>query len=592
MSMLLALAVTAALTAQTEPRRQPTIVVTASRREQLTADALAAITVIDRDAIVATGASDISDVLSRVAGIDIARTGGSGQSTSVFMRGTNSNHVLILIDGMRVASANTGTYAWEHLPLSQVERIEIVRGPRAAYWGSDAIGGVIAITTRKVTGPAARVSAGRWNRRGLEAAIGAGEADAGWSLSAGSERYDGFSAQGPDGFSFDPDDDGYDRDALAMRGNYTLGAQRLAFTGLATDASVEFDRGVSDSAQHALSARMEGPLADNWTHELVVGSARDRLETAAFAQYFDTRRNQADWIHRVALGDHDDLVFGANWLRERGGNFNLGDGTPNYASTRTNRALFASIAGNRDAVDHELSVRHDRNSAFGSTTTGQAAAAVPLAGGRAYASFGQGFRAPNFNELYSPGFGGFFAGNPALDAERSRSAEIGYAAELGAWNLAVRGFATRVNDLIAFAAPDTSNAINVARARIDGVELEWAWQDADWHVRGTATWQDPEDAATGLALLRRPQRKATLGVERSFGQSIAAIDVLHASERREFGGPLAAYTIVDLRWSIELGAGFAAAAVLSNAGNRQYVLARGFNTPERALGVSISWSTP
>jgi vitamin B12 transporter len=593
MSLLLSFAVAAALSAQTEPRRQPTVVVTASRREQMLARTLAATTVINRADIEASGVDDIADLLRRQAGIDVARTGGSGQSTSVFMRGTNSNHVLVLIDGVRVASANTGAYTWEHLPLAQVEQIEIVRGPRAAYWGSDAIGGVIAITTRRAAGSAVQLSAGRWDRRAIEASHGVGDDTAGWSISAGHERLDGYSTQNAAGFSFDPDDDGYDRDALVLAGHRAFGMQMLAASALGTDARVEFDRGASRVDQHALSARLSGPLGDRWSHDLVVGSVRDRIETPDFFQAFDTRREQADWLHRVALGAHDDIVAGLNWQRDRGGNFSFPAGTANYAATRTNRALFVSAAGAREAFDHELSLRHDRNSAFGSATTSQVAGGLNIGPGRAHASWGQGFRAPNFNELYSPGFGGQFAGNPALEPERSRSAELGYAVDHGDWRVATRAWSTRIDDLVAFQAPGTFNAINIARARIDGVEIESGLRVDAWSLSGNLTWQDPEDASTGLDLLRRPARKATLGIERAFdGGGLLAMTAQYASERREFGGPLAPYTVVDLRWSMPLGHGFAAALELTNATDRDYELARGFNTPDRAFGMRLSWNSP
>ncbi len=593
MSLLLSFAVAAALSAQTEPRRQPTIVVTASRREQPLTRALAASTVIDRAQIEASGLADIAELLRRQAGIDIARTGGSGQSTSVFVRGTNSNHVLVLIDGVRVASVNTGAYTWEHLPLAQVEQIEIVRGPRAAYWGSDAIGGVIAITTRREAGTAVRLSAGRWNRRAIEAAHGVGDAAGGWSISGGRERFGGFSAQNDQGFSFDPDDDGYDRDTVVLAGHRAFGTQMLSASALATDARVEFDRGTSMIDQHALAARLAGPLSTRWSQDLVLGSARDRLETPDFFQAFDTRRLQADWLHRIALSDHDDLVAGLNWQRERGGNFRFPSGIPNYVATRTNRALFVSVAGTREVLDHEVSVRHDRNSAFGNTTTAQLAGGFVLGPGRAYASWGEGFRAPNFNELYSPGFGGRFAGNPALKPERSRSAELGYAIEHGDWRIATRAWSTRIKDLVAFQAPGTFNAINIRRANIDGVEIESGLGIDAWTLSAKLTWQDPEDADTGLDLLRRPARKATLGVERAFaGGGALAVTAQYASERRDFGGPLAPYTLVDLRWSMPLGAGFSAAVDVTNATNRDYALARGFNTPDRAVGLSVSWATP
>jgi vitamin B12 transporter len=137
----LALGVALSLSARAEDARQAEIVVTANRRPVTVDAALASVSVITRAEIEASGTHDVVDLLRSVPGVDVARGGGQGQQTSVFLRGTNSNHVLVLIDGVRVSALGTGAFAWEQLNLGQVERIEIVRGPRAALWGSDAIGG-------------------------------------------------------------------------------------------------------------------------------------------------------------------------------------------------------------------------------------------------------------------------------------------------------------------------------------------------------------------------------------------------------------------------------------------------------------------
>ena len=114
---------------------EPSLVVTPSRTAKPIADALASVSVLTREDIERSAAGDLPELLRLQAGVDVGRTGGPGSQVSVFLRGGNSNHVLVLIDGIRAASSNTGAYAWEHLPLNQVERIEIVRGPRGAVWG-------------------------------------------------------------------------------------------------------------------------------------------------------------------------------------------------------------------------------------------------------------------------------------------------------------------------------------------------------------------------------------------------------------------------------------------------------------------------
>ena len=147
--------------AQDPAAEQPTVVVTATRSATPIDQSLASVSVLTRDDILRSQAPDLLQLLRTLPGIDISRTGGVGQNTSFLLRGTNSNQSLVLIDGVRAASTGTGAYAWEHLPLDQIERIEVVRGPRAAGWGADAIGGVIQIFTREPEGLSARARAGR-----------------------------------------------------------------------------------------------------------------------------------------------------------------------------------------------------------------------------------------------------------------------------------------------------------------------------------------------------------------------------------------------------------------------------------------------
>jgi len=257
MSLILTAALLAA--APVNPKTLDVVTVTASRRPQMVADTLAEVTVLERADIEASQAPDVLELLRFLPGIDLVRTGGSGQTSSVFMRGSNSNHVLFLIDGVRIASSNTGAAAFEHLPIDQIERIEIVRGPRASYWGSDAIGGVIAVTTRERDG-AGSLRIGSNGRVGASASAGARNDHGAFSVQVGGEDYDGFSAQTPDGFSYNPDDDGYQNRNLGLRGRVALGEQELSFSGLIMRADVDFDQGQTDVDQDALAATLNGPL--------------------------------------------------------------------------------------------------------------------------------------------------------------------------------------------------------------------------------------------------------------------------------------------------------------------------------------------
>src|SRR5699024_7752780 len=207
------------------------------------------VSVITRDDIERIQAPDLLELLRLQAGIDVARSGGPGGQTSLFMRGSNSNHVLVLVDGVRVSAAGSGGFTWEIVDPAIVERIEIVRGPRAARWGSDAIGGVIQIFTRLPDGGGARAAYGRYDDRQLSAHVGNGFI----GFNASARRTEGFSAQNPSGPAYDPDDDGFENLSFSARGDHPLGGGQLNWSARVASGDVEFDQGETDFLNYAVS---------------------------------------------------------------------------------------------------------------------------------------------------------------------------------------------------------------------------------------------------------------------------------------------------------------------------------------------------
>lgn len=566
------------------------VTVTASRRPQTVSEALVDVSVLSRADIEASQSPDLLDLLRLQPGIDVSRTGGSGQSSSLFLRGSNSNQVLFLVDGVRVASANSGATAWEHLPLDQIERIEIVRGPRASYYGSDAIGGVISITTRELLGPGGLIRIGSNGRRAGAAGYGVESEHGSLSIQAGAEYYDGFSSTLPGNFSYDPDDDGYRHRNLGIRARHALGSQQLSFSGLATRQDVDFDQGVTDVRQHATALTLAGPLMDSWSHRLTLGGARDDLTTPAFFARFITRRENLDWVHDLGFGTDQHLVFGLSAQRERGRSMDTFSGDVSYGASLKHQAAFVGWQGHQGQLDHELALRHDQHDTFGGKTSAQAALGWRFDQGRLYLSWGQGFRAPNLNELYSPGFGGLFAGNPDLNPERSSSLELGFDTTLGSANVGANIYRTRINDLVAFQGNQTFQAINVATAAIDGVELTLDRQFDALQLGANATWQDARDADTGLDLLRRPNFKLGINGSYRFDKGVVwSNDVNYVSERRDFSGDLHPYTLIGMRVEWPIDSHWNLGARLSNAFDREYSFARDYAAAGRELIVTLRW---
>jgi len=590
LALALALGLPALAGAQNTARQLDAVVVTATRSPDASLAPLAATTVLTREDIERSQAPDLIDLLARQAGVDVSRTGGPGSVSTLFLRGSNSNHTLVLIDGIRVNAAQQGLYDFANLPLERIERIEIVRGPRAALWGSDAIGGVIQIFTRDATARGVQLRAGSFERREAAAQWGFGDGERAFGIGAGLIDMEGYNASTPANFSFDPDKDGFRNRHLGLAGRTGLGRQTLAGRALFTRADVEFDRGESEVRNRQLGATLAGPLADRWSHSLAVGHDRqDLLTRSSFGSRFDSRRASLDWVNDVALGRGQTLLFGLNHSEEDATSKEA-SGSVVYDRSRRNTGLFLAWRGRAEGQSWDLAARLDDNSQFGSTTTAQAAWGFEWGQGwQARLGWGQGFRAPSTNELYSPGFGGFFAGNPALRPERSRNLEAGLGWQGSDSRVAFSAYRSRVADLIAFAGP-LFQAVNVQQAELDGVELEGHTRLGRLAIGGHLGWQRAENASTGAALLRRAPRKAALSLDLPLGETFSlGLDTTAAARRQDFDGPLGGYARVDLRAEARLGGGWVLRGRLENLLDRDYTLASGFATPGRSGLLELAW---
>jgi vitamin B12 transporter len=590
---LIALSAASAVAAQQAPGATPwrdePLVVTANRSEQPAATVPASVSVITRADIERIQPPDLLELLRLEAGIDITRNGGPGGQTSVFLRGSNSNHVLVLIDGVRVAASGTGAFQWETLDPAVIERVEIVRGPRAARWGSDAIGGVIQIFTRRPDGIAASARYGSDDDRRAVLAAGRQQAPVPLDLTVTGRRVDGFSAQNPAGFAFDPDDDGFENLSAATGGGVDVAGGSLTWRGRAAAGETEFDQGTSDYANWSWRFDYRRAGSGPWTWQVGLATLRDRLETAtAFGESeVVTRRLQADLLAERGFGRAGVWLVGLDAWRESGVDRGAWD------ETRTNVGVFTGVEGRGGPLGYELSVRVDDDEEFGTELTGNAGLQWRIdARWRAFASAGRGFRAPNFNQLYSPGFlGGLFAGNPGLDPERSWSAEAGLRFRPSAnQRLTVSAYSNWIDDLIAFAGADF-RAINVNEARIRGLELRHGLTAGAWRSNIDLTLQDPEDRDAGRDLLRRAEFKASWALDYAPTQRWnVGGELVHVGSRLDVGGvKLASYTLVNLRSRMTLRENWHLELRVDNVTDRNYEPLSGFNAADRRVFFELGW---
>ncbi|MFC6672205.1 TonB-dependent vitamin B12 receptor [Marinobacterium aestuariivivens] len=576
------------------------VIVTATRTAQTADQTLASVTVISRNDIERSQAQLLPELLRGVPGLALSNNGGPGKATSVFLRGTNSDHVLVLIDGIKVGSATAGTTAFQDLPLSQIERIEIVRGPRSSLYGSEAIGGVIQIFTRKGQGelrPRASVTLGSHQTRSGDFGLSAG-GEAGWFNA-------GFSALNTEGinacdpaaatafagcFADEPDRDGYRNRAASLRAGRRLSDDtEVAFNWLRTEGDSEFDgnfQNESESGQQVLGVSLDSALSEHWQTRLQLGRSwdeSDNFKDGDFSSRFDTRRDSVSWQNDIAVGSTALLTLGLDFQHDEVSSTEDFDVTE-----RDNSGAFAQyqfMLGRHELI---AALRHDDNEQFGSQGTGSLAWGYDTAYGvRLTASYGTAFKAPSFNELYFP-----FFGNPDLAPEESETLEFGIAAPLGQGNWALNLYETRIDDLIAFDASIMAPA-NVESARIRGLELVLQQPLGDWDLNGNLTLLDPEDRDTGNRLPRRARQSLQLDLDRDFGRYGVGASVHAVGKRyddlansRELDG----YATLDLRASYRFAADWTLGARAVNLFDRDYETASFYEQEGRSFYATLSYA--
>jgi len=575
------------------------VVVTATRTAQTADETLASVTVITREDIERSQAQLVPEILRGVPGLTLSNSGGKGTVTSVFLRGTNSDHVLVLIDGIKVGSATSGTTAFQDLPLDQVERIEVVRGPRSSLYGSEAIGGVIQIFTRKGGGelkPRASLTLG--SHRTISGDVGlSGGGDTGWfNLGLSGLNTDGINACDPAAasafagcFADEPDKDGYHNRAATVRIGRKLGAETdIELNWLRTEGDVEFDgsfQNESESEQQVLGVRLDSALGEDWQTSVQLGRSwdeSDNFKDGVFSSRFDTRRDSASWQNDIAVGDSDLLTLGLDYQNDR-----IGSTEDFDVSERDNYGAFAQyqfMFGRHELI---AALRHDDNEQFGNQGTGSLSWGYGLADGvRLTASYGTAFKAPSFNELYYP-----FFGNPDLAPEESETLEFGIVVPAGEGRLTVNLYQTRIDDLIAYDASIMAPA-NIASARIRGLELVLQQRLGDWDLNGNLTLLDPEDRDTGNRLPRRARQTLQLDLDRSFGRYALGGTLFAEGKRYDDlanSRELDRYATLDLRASYRFAADWTLSAKATNLLDEDYETASYYEQDGRAYYVTLSY---
>ncbi|MEH6651541.1 MAG: TonB-dependent receptor [Motiliproteus sp.] len=581
------------------------VVVTATRMAQTTDQTLVPVSVITREQIEQSPATSLPELLRQVPGVDMSISGGNGKSSSLYMRGTGSGHTLVLIDGVKIGSSTLGSTPFQDLPLDQIERIEVVRGPRSSLYGSEAIGGVIQIFTRKpkqgLSGYA-KAGTGTHNTKEASGGISAGSDLGGVAINLSHLKTDGIDAK--DGGS--DDDDGYENNSASINMNVNLGDSSSAvFTALHSDSRNEYDRSAgdfndyADNMQQTLGLRLNSDLSEDWTLSAGVNQHRD--ESEAFDNYpgqFMTKRQGADVKSDHYLAETQILTIGLDYQRDM-----VGGSSAYLSDERENVGGFGQWQAEYGDFSVLAGLRHDDSDAVGSHNTGNINLGYQLdSRRRVLASYGTAFKAPTFNDLYWPAGPGS-AGNPDLESESSESFELGYEVNTKSYHYAARAFVTKIDDLIDWAC--TSNCddgdwmtdfwqpSNVNRAKIKGLELESGYVRGPWSATANASLLDPRDQDSDKYLVNRARRTLQLDLTRSFETVVLSANLLAQGERftnESNTTSLPGYGVVNLKASYDFAPNWAVEAKVNNLFDKEYATQETSFSLDRVYLVSVRYN--
>lgn len=555
----------------------------------------ASVEVIDAAEIEARQATTIAELLSTAAGVHVVRAGSAGKVTSLFSRGTESDHTLVLWNGIELNNPYFGGFDWAFLPTEGVERVEVVRGPFSALHGSDALGGAVQIVNSRQDGGAIRLEAGE---RGYER--GALSAGASW----GAARLD-LAGNFRSGSGLETND--FYRGAELVA-NLEWAASPRTTVGVVTrlnDSAVGIPRSSGlpspnrriDWTERQVAVPIEW-VGGDWKLETQISnvtlesSFRDPDDAFGFTES-DTRsradrlRSQATYGFRTGAW----MAFGVEAERLEVDDRSV-FGVQLDGARQSTESAFAQALGEIGSVTIDLGARFDDSDVYGSRTTPRAGLVWTLGDAtRLRASYGEGFRAPSLGELFFQ-----FSGNAELEPEESRSYELGAEVELGNWQLELVGFDNRLTNLIDFDFSTFTN-VNIGRARSRGLETTVSFEAPRLRGRASVTLLDTEDEATGLALLRRPDRKASLVVTRLQKRFAWTATALYVSDRDDVDPESFARAInpgfarLDLAGEWRGRERFKPHARLENVFDESYQDALGFPAPPRSLivGFQVRW---
>lgn len=568
-AILVALATS--LTLPTFAEEQSPIIVTATRTAQTVDDSLASVTVITQKEIEQQQANDLRELLTAISGIDMTNNGGMGKATSMFMRGTSSSHVLVMIDGIKIGSATNGNIAFQHIPVSQIERIEIVRGPRSSLYGSEAVGGVIQIFTKKgKTQEQANleISYGSFSTNKIAAGVSGKAGNTSYSINANHLKTAGFDAK----TGTETDNDGYNNNSVTFNVAHQISkTSSLNLNTMRASGHSEYDGFYNnkDYVQQTTGLQYTVAPLTNWNMKINISESRDESDNFSgltFKTRYNTTRDNYSWQNDINIGSNQMLTLGVDYQNDK-----IKSTTAYNETSRNNTAGFVQHQWNGSDNDLQVALRSDNNEAFGTHTTSNIAWGHNFSNtSRIISSYGTAFKAPTFNDLYWPG-----AGNINLKPEESKTAEIELRKTHSWGKTSVSVYNTQIENLISGWPPT-----NVNKAEINGLEIRLNTKLAGWNTKAEISILDPRDKDSDKILQRRAQQSLRLDMDKTAGKWTSGFSFVGQGYRYDDtanSNKISGYGIINLRASYAFTKKTSIKWKIENLFDKEYETAKGYN---------------
>ncbi len=597
----------------------PNVVISANRQVQARNDSSAANTVFTRDDIDRLQPTSVTDLLSRVPGVQVAPTGGRGSLPGIYIRGTKSAQSLVLVDGQRIANTTSGDSGLQYLNVDQIERVEVLRGSRSVIYGSDAIGGVIQVFTRRNAeqGLQPRLKVGFGSHQTWERSVGlsGGDERTRFNLGASLDETAGINSTHTS-FPSDGDHDAYRNQSVSLNLSHAFSDELEAgFNLLDNRGKSEYDNSFgrynvvtgqtlgqkpyTDYTVSSASGYLDAKLNERWQSRLELGHSenRDTKRDTLSDDFsvFNTYRDSVNWQNDLTLNDQNSLILGGDWYEDR-----LHGSSTFTENSRWNRAAFVQHRFHSERFSTELGLRRDQNQQFGGQNSWSGTLTLPVnPDNDLLLSYSEGFRAPTFNDLYYPDEYGFKNSNPDLKPETSKSYEMQWRSQLSdTRRLEASLYRTDIQDAIVFGSDGPQN---VSSARINGFEAALKQELFGWESSLGLAMIDPRDRDSGRTLARRARRTLSLDLDRQFdqfgvGASWQAVSSSYDDPKNQ--QPLGGYGLLGLRasWAVnrEIVLNMKVDNLLDKAYSRalyQYQGQQyGYREEGRALMVGVTWT--